>query len=104
MTVTMTGPHPSDLFIPSVATISSVQGCPTTPRVVPELISYRGQVHIPITPGDSTGVWVVCTEQRIANSNHPARRKAFRRTGDCLGVSRTPMHKTVGEGRPRWIG
>ena len=41
MTVTMTGPHPSDLFIPSVATISSVQGCPTTPRVVWELISYR---------------------------------------------------------------
>jgi len=40
MTVTMTGPHPSDLFIPSVATISSVQGCPTTPRVVWELISY----------------------------------------------------------------
>jgi len=49
MTVTMTGPHPSDLFIPSVATISSVQGCPTTPRVVPELISY-------VSLGDKKGV------------------------------------------------
>ena len=47
MTVTMTGPHPSDLFIPSVATISSVQGCPTTPRVVWELISYQKRVLSP---------------------------------------------------------
>ena len=41
MTVTMTGPYPNDLFIPSVATISSVQGCPTTPRVAWKLISYN---------------------------------------------------------------
>ncbi len=42
-TVAMTEPPPSDTFIPSTATQSSVPNCQTTPPVVWELIIYEGE-------------------------------------------------------------
>ena len=58
--------------------------------------SVKGDRYRFPQPGDTHGVEVVCAEQTVANSNHPARREATCRMGDCLDASRTRPHTTVG--------